>query len=51
MITEDAFSYATTAESHYAKEDKKTMKVQRERRGSCCSGAFDQINDLQREPS
>lgn len=27
MITEEAFPYATTAESHYAKEDKETMKV------------------------
>lgn len=27
MITEDAFPYATTAESHYAKEDTETMQV------------------------
>lgn len=27
MITEDAFPYATTAQSHYAKEDTETMQV------------------------
>lgn len=27
MITEDSFPYATTAESHYAKEDTETMQV------------------------
>lgn len=27
MITEDAFPYATTPQSHYAKEDTETMQV------------------------
>lgn len=27
MITEDAFPYVTTTESHYAKEDTETMQV------------------------
>lgn len=27
MITEDVFPYATTTESHYAKEDTETMQV------------------------
>lgn len=27
MVTEEAFPYATTAESHYAKEDMDTMQV------------------------
>lgn len=27
MITEDAFPYATTAQSHYAKEDTESMQV------------------------
>lgn len=38
MITEDAFPFAPTAESHYAKEDKETMKVG----GQLVSGRFRQ---------
>lgn len=29
MVTEEAFPYATTAESHYAKEDTDRMQAQR----------------------